>query len=393
MSRNIVICCDGTGNEIKADSSNVLKLYRLLDKNQQQLVYYDPGIGTIGNLRAWQKYSQPIKQVFSLATGVGLDRNVLDAYRFLIENYQEDDELFLFGFSRGAYTVRVLAGLIHLMGLLKPYQDNLASYTYKAYKQASQEGDFSIAWGFRRTTKPLTVPIKFLGVWDTVSSVLIPRPDLLLGIQQQTLPYTKNNPSVEIVRHALAIDERRRMFRANHWGNEQTYNPNPFDEGEDKPQDIKQVWFAGYHSDIGGGHPERRSGAAKYSLRWMLEEAKPHGLKFNQALFNNIVLGKERKGSKRKYTAPRSDAPLNDSMNPGWQLLEYLPRQVKYREWPKRDDFMGFYLPQSEPRTIEEGALIHHSVTERMELGLGYRPINLPETFETVYDADEEEVD
>jgi uncharacterized protein (DUF2235 family) len=392
MSRNIVICCDGTGNEIKPESSNVLKLYRLLDKNQQ-LVYYDPGIGTISTQRPWHRLTQKGRQLFNLASGTGLDRNVLDAYRFLIENHQEDDQLFLIGFSRGAYTVRVLAGLIHLIGLLKPYQLNLAGYAYKAYKLSSQNDDFTIAWNFRDTTKPQSVPIKFLGIWDTVSSVLIPSPDRLLGIKQQTLPYTKNNPSVEIVRHALAIDERRRMFRANHWGDEQTYNPNRFDESEDKPQDTKQVWFAGYHSDIGGGHPEERSGTAKYSLKWMLEEAKPHGLKFNQSVFNNIVLGKERKGSKKKYTAPSSDAPLNDSMNTGWQLLEYLPRQVKYQEWPKRDTFMGFYLPQSEPRTIEEGALIHHSVTERIELGVGYRPINLPETFETIYDADAKETE
>lgn len=106
MSKNIVICCDGTGNEIEADSSNVLKLYRLLDKNDKQTVFYDPGIGTIGTQNAWFHYTQQIRQVFSLATGSGLDKNVLDTYRFLVEHYRPDDRIFLFGFSRGAYTVK-----------------------------------------------------------------------------------------------------------------------------------------------------------------------------------------------------------------------------------------------------------------------------------------------
>jgi uncharacterized protein (DUF2235 family) len=388
MAKNIVICCDGTGNEIEKNSSNVLKLYRLLDKDQQQLVYYDPGIGTIGTQNSWLRHTQQIRQVFSLATGTGLDRNVLDAYRFLIEHYEEDDNIFLFGFSRGAYTVRVLAGLLHLMGLLKPFQINLANYAYKAYKQASQAGDFSIAWGFRQTTRPLTTPIKFLGVWDTVSSVLIPRPDLLLGIQHETLPYTKTNPSVEVVRHALAIDERRRMFRANHWAEPQTYQPNPFDESSEKAQDIKQVWFSGYHADIGGGHPEARSGPAKFSLRWMLEEAKLHGLAFNRTLFNHIVLGHKRKGSRRNYTEPNSSADLNDSMNPGWKLLEYLPRRAKYRELPQREIRFGFYLPLCEPRAIQDNAFIHESVLDRMQHDADYRPVNLPENYQVVQDAD-----
>ncbi|MCU7811396.1 MAG: DUF2235 domain-containing protein [Candidatus Thiodiazotropha sp. (ex Notomyrtea botanica)] len=393
MSKNIVICCDGTGNEIEADSSNVLKLYRLLEKNEKQTVFYDPGIGTISTQNAWFHYTQQIRQVFSLATGAGLDKNVLDAYRFLVEHYRPDDRIFLFGFSRGAYTVRVLAGLIHLMGLLWPHQINLCSYAYKAYKQSSRHNDFKIAWGFRQVTRAQVAPIKYLGVWDTVSSVLVPRADLLVGIHQQTLPYTKTNPSVEVLRQAIAIDEKRRMFRINHWSEPQDYKPNPFNEKENKQQDIKQVWFAGSHADIGGGYSEEKSAPAKFALKWMLREAEPHGLQFNQALFNNIVLGKPRKGSKRTYTAPDVTASLNNSMNPGWRLLEYLPRQVKYNEWPERKRLLGLYLPKCEPRLIPDGALIHHSVTERVAKDTGYRPINLPSEYQTVYDQDETPLD
>jgi uncharacterized protein (DUF2235 family) len=122
MPRNIVICCDGTGNEIKADLSNVLKLFRVLKKTGPQLVDYDPGIGTLSSSDGWSRLKQKIKLVFGLATGQGLDANILDAYRFLIDNYQDGDQVYLFGFSRGAYTVRVLAGFLNLIGLLEPQQ-------------------------------------------------------------------------------------------------------------------------------------------------------------------------------------------------------------------------------------------------------------------------------
>ncbi len=110
MPKSIIICCDGTGNEIKENESNVLKFYRLLLKNKKQVVFYDPGVGTISNSGAWSTFKSKSKGVLGLVTGFGLDKNVLDAYRFLIRNYEDGDDIYLFGFSRGAYTVRVLAG-------------------------------------------------------------------------------------------------------------------------------------------------------------------------------------------------------------------------------------------------------------------------------------------
>ena len=104
--RNLVVCCDGTGNEIGVNLSNVLKLYRMLGKDRQQLVFYDPGVGTIAKLASWGRLKQKLWEGFALASGYGLDDNILDAYRWLCSNWQEGDRIFLFGFSRGAYTVR-----------------------------------------------------------------------------------------------------------------------------------------------------------------------------------------------------------------------------------------------------------------------------------------------
>ena len=128
MGKNIVVCCDGTGNQVEGNLSNVLKLFRILRKNADQRVYYNPGIGTIGTNDEWTKLTQNTKSVFELATGYGLDDEILGAYRFVAQNYERDDSLFLFGFSRGAYTVRALAGFIHMVGLLAPDQLNIANY-------------------------------------------------------------------------------------------------------------------------------------------------------------------------------------------------------------------------------------------------------------------------
>jgi uncharacterized protein (DUF2235 family) len=135
--KNLVICCDGTGNEISENISNVLKLYRMLRKTGKtephQIVFYDPGVGTLARPDPWRKVWQDTITILGLATGYGLDDNVLAAYEFLINNYEEGDDIYLFGFSRGAYTVRVLAGLIHKVGLLSPPQSNVAGAGLTTY--------------------------------------------------------------------------------------------------------------------------------------------------------------------------------------------------------------------------------------------------------------------
>ena len=383
MPKNIVICCDGTGNEVEGNLSNVLKLYRIAHRNEEQRVYYDPGIGTLGQRDEWSRFKQNAKGVFGLATGYGLDDNVLDAYRFLAQNFEAEDDIYLFGFSRGAYTVRVLAGFLHLVGLLHPDQLNIDGYALAAYKRASEQDDFSIAWHFQRIANARAVIIKFLGVWDTVASVLVPRKDRLYVPSLLALPYTRTNPSVRIFRHAMAIDERRRMFRLNRWTEPQEYVPNPFAKPEPPlQQDIKQVWFAGVHADIGGGYAETESALSKFPLDWMIAEAKTAGLRIHTAMHNHLVLGHERKGSNQQYVAPDAKGCLHDSMTAGWRVLEWLPKRVKWREYSERRSFAGWYLPDAEPRPIPECARIHYSVIARREANSHYRPLNLPKKFQ-----------
>jgi len=394
MTKNIIICCDGTNNEIQGDLSNVFKLYRILSKNAEQIVYYDPGIGTLRYKRNWMQRFQQVWEKWCLATGIGLDRNVLRAYTFLIEAYEPGDQVYLFGFSRGAYTIRVLAGFIHLIGLLSPEQKNLCGYAYKAYKEASAKGDLSHAWRFPAVVPTRSMPIKFMGVWDTVNSVIIPRwLGIFVKFRILALPYTLQNPHVEIFRQANALDEYRRMFRLCGWKEGQKFKPNAFSTSEEVLQDSQQVWFCGCHSDVGGGYPETESGLAKYPLQWMTLEAKKAGIKINQAMFNHLVLGKQRSGGKREYVAPDATAMSHNSMTVGWRLIEYLPKKVVKEDPPSRKTFMGWYIPGCEPRTVPEGAYIHVSVMERRKQMTDYRAIDFPEAFKVVDDVNISQTD
>jgi uncharacterized protein (DUF2235 family) len=392
MPKNIVICCDGTGNEINTTISNVLKLYRVLEKSDDQRVYYNPGVGTIGEQNAWERFKQNTKAVLGLATGYGLDHDVLGAYRFLCETYQSGDRVWLFGFSRGAYTVRVLAAFVHVMGLLRPDQLNLAGYALSAYKKASSDkqasdGDsqhhtlLEEAWHFSQVAGGYPVPIEFIGVWDTVASVIVPRQDgFLFLFYLQMLYFTRTNPSVKKFRQAMSIDERRRMFRLNRWIDPQGCRSNIYDPKTATPQDIRQVWFAGVHSDVGGGYPEAQSGLSKFPLLWMIDEAQKAGLRVDDAMVNHFGWGQPIPGG-HDYVAPDATAPLHDSLTGAWWILEWLPKSVKWREWPARKSFLGLYLPLGEPRVIPEGALLHRSVIERRDKVQSYRPINMPKAY------------
>lgn len=409
--KNIVICCDGTGNEISENISNVLKLYRCLRKTDKtsprQLVFYDPGVGTLSQPDTWHRIKANINMVLGLATGYGLDDNVLAAYAFLVEHYAPGDQIYLFGFSRGAYTVRVLAGLIHKVGLISPEQVNLAGSGLIAYKQYSGSGRgndsaamrdagsdedgplpvdrFDLAAQFARITSSRWPTIRFVGVWDTVASVIVPRPDRLYWPSLEELAFTLQNPSVKIFRQAISIDERRCMFRLKKWDEPQAYWSNRFVPDDKKePQDILQVWFSGVHADIGGGYAETESGLSKYPLLWMIDEASKAGLNFNPRTVNQLAWGKERKNSPFRYVPPDVKGMLHNSLTGAWWLLEFLPKSAKYKEWPARQVYFGFYIPDAEPRLIPEGALVHESVVKRMAEVAEYKPVNMPARFETV---------
>jgi uncharacterized protein (DUF2235 family) len=410
MAKNIVVCCDGTGNEISENISNVLKLYRCLRKSGKaanQVVFYDPGVGTLARPDPWRKVWQDAITLLGLATGYGLDDNILAAYEFIVTHYEKGDSVYLFGFSRGAYTVRVLAGLVHKIGLLSPEQINLGGSGLTAYKQFSLNGDVNDvglsprelldaiataetakgksdqAKQFARILSAESPTIRFVGVWDTVASVIVPRPDRFYLPSLQTLAFTRTNPSVQTFRQAISIDERRRMFRLNPWREPQDFMTNRY-AATSTPQDILQVWFAGVHSDIGGGYPEKESGLSKYPLLWMIHEAVACGLAVNAATVNQLAWGVQRKGSPFSYVAPDYTAEPHDSLTAAWKILEYVPKSDRYKEWRSRPSVMGFYLPRAEPRPIPEGAHIHGSVIARMDALGSYRPINLPKEYAVV---------
>jgi uncharacterized protein (DUF2235 family) len=386
MAKNIVICCDGTGNQVEGNLSNVLKLFQIVEKDAMQRVRYQSGIGTIGTDDAWTRLKQNTKAVFELATGYGLDDEILGAYRFLAEQYEDGDAIFLFGFSRGSYTVRALAAFIHMVGLLYPDQANISDYALTSYKQSSEQNDFHLAWDFGRITGARRITIKFIGVWDTVASLIVPRWDRLNPFPTlQTLPYTAKNSSVEIFRQAMAIDERRRLFRLNHWRQPQEFIANPFDTHAPKvAQDIKQVWFAGVHADVGGGYPESESGLSKFPLAWLIDEATPKGLRINAALRDHLVFGKPYFQSKHQYVPPNATAELHQSLTWAWKLLEWIPKRTKYEEWPDRTKLDGFYIPCGEPRLIENPVLprLHQSVLDRKRLVPDYQPVNFPAQYD-----------
>jgi uncharacterized protein (DUF2235 family) len=388
--RNLVVALDGTGNQVEDNLSNVLKLYRFLEKDDGQLVYYHPGLGTIGLEKPWSRFRQRFETVFGLATGWGLDNHVLEAYDYLCRTWQDGDRIYIFGFSRGAYTARVLAGFVHLMGLLRPEQAHLAGSALTAYKRVNTDNKLEIAWQFRRVIGGRRVPIHFMGLWDTVGSVIVPRPDRYYWPTLEFLPYTKKNPSVRVFRQAAAIDERRRMFRLYSWIPDQVFKPNPFDKAKPVPQDQMNVWFAGNHSDVGGGYPESESQPAKFPLIWLAREARAHGLRLDMGMFRHLACGEPVPGALRNdYVAPDAKAPLHNSLTPVWQILEWLLKNLKWKRWPKKSDARGWYLPRGEWRMIPEGASLHHSVVDRIADGT-YAPPNLPKHYTTTQDLPSE---
>ncbi|QGM99880.1 DUF2235 domain-containing protein [Methylocystis parvus] len=383
MPKNIVILLDGTSNEISADRTNILRLYGTLEKGDRQLVYYDPGVGTFGAENAWLRFWRKAVEIWGLATGWGLDHNVKEAYRFLVENYDDGrrggggqssrDSIYIFGFSRGAYTARVLAGFIHAVGLIEKRNLNLLDYAYSAYKGIGENGEdkFGEVRLYERILAPDRPPIRLLGLFDTVASVI---EHGRYGPRLRSHAHTKRNWSVESVRHAVAIDERRTMFRPQLWPEGEEYWGNPFNKAAAKPQDVREVWFAGVHGDVGGGYPEAESGLAKVALQWMVEQTGPLGLFYRTQTVNELVLGRN---PDQQYISPDPHAKPHNSMSWGWGVLEFLPQRRRKLEDGSKGSKLT--IPLFARRSIPAGARIHQSVTDRANGG--DRPPNMPADF------------
>lgn len=298
--KHIVICADGTGNTtIKGRGTNVFKLYEAVDQVGHrltpgltpQVALYHDGVGT-----------ESVKwlRILTGATGWGLSRNVKQLYGELARVYAPGDKIFLFGFSRGAFTVRTLAGLINACGILdlSKYSTNAAfdRAIGDAYGEYRQQYNSWLTSLFHRTRKldaariaelrrKFSVPvpefeagaagklIEFMGVWDTVDAVGLPvRAAEFVNrvIYNFKFPDRTLNTSVAHACHALALDEERESFEPLLWNESRTEDPGR----------IEQVWFAGVHSNVGGGYP--RQGLSLIALDWIMSraEAAPHNLRF-----------------------------------------------------------------------------------------------------------------
>ncbi|MCG7574623.1 DUF2235 domain-containing protein [Phaeobacter sp. CNT1-3] len=389
MSRKLIVCFDGTGNEIEKNESNVLRLYKCLQHNDRQLIYYEPGVGTLSTRPFARTGFAKARLALGLIAGLGLHDNVLHAYRFLCENHREGDQLYFFGYSRGAYTARVLAGFINDFGLVAPHELHLIGPVFKAWRKLRQNGPreqyapLRISQQFFHMRHP---SIRFLGLWDTVSSMIRLRLKWGTFLEFGTHSSVDENPSVRAVRHALSIDERRRFFRHQFWTDGQTYYGNRFKTKNDPPpQDVKQVWFPGTHTDVAGSVPEAEAGLSKVTMQWMRQELDGLGvdrLEFRDPFYNRYVLGKKDKVTERmglNISPPSHTAALHDQLAPPkpWILLELLPRLTKRSRWPDQRGLLGYYLPLGQYRYIPPEATIHPSAFERRAALSDYDPLNL----------------
>jgi uncharacterized protein (DUF2235 family) len=359
MPKNIVICCDGTANEFAEDRTNVVKLYYSLEQRAaEQVTFYHPGLGTMEPAGALAPPTRKLTRLLGSAVGYGLGNDIRDAYVFLMDQFEVNDRVFLFGFSRGAYTARAVCSLLRMYGLIQrgnaplvPYAIRMMMAIEKASQSAINRGGmpktqseavsryFRLAEDFKTAMCRCECKPHFVGVWDTVSSVGWKDTPL-------KLPYVADNPDIEIGRHAIAIDERRAFFRSHRWIPSKNLQ-------EHGPKDLKQVWFPGVHCDVGGGYPEEESALSKIALEWMLEQAKMAGLHIIPARQAEI-LGKTPESV---YVRPNVDGPAHESLKGAWKLAEWI-----------RKPHYDFHSGQTEMirnrgrrRTIPPSSFVHES--------------------------------
>jgi uncharacterized protein (DUF2235 family) len=250
-------------------------MLELGDRNEQ-IAYYDPGVGTFSSYGAWTPAAKRVSRLLGLATGIGMRENLAEAYTFLLQHWQPGDRLYVFGFSRGAYTARALAGLLYRVGVMRPGSENLVQYAVNAYarnKRRWNEEDwdqidrfahaFSITHG-----RSLAVPVEFLGIWDTVKAAGVLRRDL-------KWPYTRQLPNVRSIWHAVSLDERRRPFREY------------LVEAGSAATRLNEVWFAGVHSDVGGTFRDDWK-LADVALKWMADGAIAAGVRIRPDAYRKI---------------------------------------------------------------------------------------------------------
>ena len=348
MAKNIVVCLDGTNNQLRAaDNTNVVRLFDLLDLKDPsaQVAYYHPGVGTFASPGAWSPPARLMSRYAGLMFGAGLRQNLGEAYSFLMSTYEPDDRIFVFGFSRGAYNARALTGMLDVFGVFRRGSEDLVPYAVSAYAKQERRGrdDPTFFDGLRvyaqthSVTRSGHTPVHFVGVWDTVKSA---------GTltRQLTWPFTRQLPHAHIIRHAVAIDETRRPFAPY-----LVYRPNPKHLLVDQNQDLVEVWFSGVHSDIGGMFAAGTR-LSDIALKWMADEAVAQGLLVRRTAYADM--------SKLEGVDPTG--PWHQ-MSRWWKVLG-----------PGR-------------RKVPADALIHASVRDRVEKDPNYAK-RLPKTPKYVCD-------
>lgn len=326
MSKNVIVCCDGTGQKFEENKANPLRFHYCLNNGDEQIAFYDPGVGTFdpndpSASSGWidEVTSTVSKNIAGKGFGHGIVRNIEDAYRYLMQVYDDGDAVFLIGFSRGAFTAEAVAGLLNKCGLLDRHNENLIPYALRLYLE---KDNARIAEDFRRTMARDCTP-EMLGVWDTVKS--------LGGKHADDFFYRGQRPNSRYGYHALAIDEKREDFVPGRWGEEQD------------AQHV-EIWFPGAHSDIGGGYSE--DGLANGALQWMIAKAQEHGVSFHKDRVAEFE--------------PNPAGTLHDSRSGLWRVRDAVERD------------------------IPAGAKVHTTVLQRRDAVAEYDPANLPEEFQPV---------
>lgn len=354
--KRLIVCCDGTWNQ--ADQArdgdpcptNVLSIACRIAKRDpgdttvSQVLFYDQGVGT-GN--ALDRFSGG-------AFGRGLADNIFDAYRFLVANYERGDQIFLLGFSRGAFTARSLAGLIRTCGILKRTSVRSYAEALQVYQTRGEGGpDHDRALDFRRAHSIVggdELPIWFIGVWDTVGALGIPLRGLR-GLTRRKYQFhdVELSSRVRHAYHALAIDERRAPFEPTLW----------VKQTAEAGQTVEQRWFCGAHSDVGGGYAER--GLSDRALEWMIEKAEGAGLRFDADVMRDLPLGPDHRGE------------LHDSKKGLYKLTPGIDRPIGLR--PKDPKKPGGDQEPDPTQVLDE------SVLRRWDEDPDYRPPRLREYF------------
>lgn len=356
-SRNIVLCFDGTNNAFLGEQTNVYRLYSLLDHGEQA-TFYAPGVGTHRRSTVFTRVRfstlrRSLNEVRGLLFGFGFYEDVGEGYRFLMNHYLEGDRIHLFGFSRGAYTARVLAGLLHRLGLPRAGNEHLVPYALDLYRtRIKTRNGWEPAYGkmgrFKSRFSPYKfdeadAPVRYMGLWDSVSA-------LGLVHRKLRLPNTDKNPIIRQARHAIALDERRGFYR-----------PPRIYETESS-QSYREAWFAGVHSDVGGGY--KRWGLGRSPLEWILVGALRAGLRLSPEGEGDALGMVEdeftaRHGNKPE---PRSDFyKRHESLRCLWHIAELIPRWHHSYDPPSEDGRWLWRSNRWQYRPIPTDAKLHET--------------------------------